>query len=119
MHSIGICIITAFFILIGCQDNPPVLGPYPTQGLASWYAVENKSGKDALICAMRKLDFGKYYRVCNAKSAKCVIVRHNDFGPSKKMYLRGRIIDLSREAFSQIAELQDGVIQVTVNEKTD
>ena len=68
---------------------------------------------------MRKIDFGKHYKVCNIANNKYVIVRHNDFGPSKRSYNKGRIIDLSRRAFLQIADLKDGIINVTVEEVSE
>jgi rare lipoprotein A len=119
---IGAYLIILFLVLFGCaQDNEPVVGPYPRYGKASWYTARSTSSGEkfnrfGFSCAMRKFDFGKYYRVCNIKNNKCVVVRHNDFGPAKRMYLRGRIIDLSKAAFSRIADLKKGVIQVTVNE---
>jgi len=90
--------------------------------LASWYEAEHTSGGEApddhgLTCAMRKTDFGKYYKVCNADNGQCVVVRHNDFGPVKRLYARGRIIDLSKAAFSQIADLHEGLITVSVEEE--
>ena len=108
-------------VLAGCADNTPVIGPYPQTGIASWYSAKvtttgEKFNDNDSTCAMRKTDFGKYYRVCNIVNNKCVVVRHNNFGPSKRMYVKGRIIDLSRGAFSQIADLEIGIIQVTLEE---
>lgn len=108
-------------LLVGCADNRPVSGPYPEQGLATWYTAKlTASGErfdgDSLTCAMRKRGFGGYYRVCNVKNNKCVTVRHNNFGPSLKKFKEGRIIDLSKAAFSSIAELEEGVIKVAVVE---
>jgi len=123
-HIICGCLIIAFLLLFACAgDNEPVVGPYPRQGKASWYrarrtASGEKFNRFGFSCAMRKLDFGKYYRVCNVMNSKCVVVKHNDFGPSKRMYLRGRIIDLSKSAFARIADLKKGIIEVTVNEIT-
>ena len=42
-----------------------------------------------------------------------------DFGPSKRSYDKGRIIDLSRRAFLQIADLKEGIINVTVEEVSE
>ena len=117
-------LIFAWMVLLflnGCADNRPVIGPYPKTGMASWYSNKitiagEKSDGDFLTCAMRKTDFGKYYKVCNITNNKCVVVRHNDFGPSKRSYDKGRIIDLSRSAFLRIADLKDGIINVTVEE---
>ena len=117
-----VCVV--LFFLGGCADNDPVIGPYPKSGKASWYSAkitatgENFSDKD-LTCAMRKTDFGKYYKVCNIANNKCVVVRHNNFGPSKYLYDQGRIIDLSRITFSRIADLKEGIIKVTVDEVSE
>lgn len=115
-------IILFFVMLSGCQDNAPVKGAYPQKGLASWYvsahtATAERYDADALTCAMRKRDFGKYYMVCNTGNNKCVVVRHNNFGPSRKRFNEGRIIDLSKAAFSSIAELDEGLIRVTVRQE--
>ena len=111
----------ALLFLGGCADNRPVVGPYPKTGMASWYSDKitttgEKSNGNYLTCAMRKIDFGKHYKVCNIANNKYVVVRHNDFGPSKCSYDKGRIVDLSRSAFLRIADLKDGVINVTVEE---
>ena len=105
----------------GCADNHPVIGAYPKTGTASWYSDKiattgEKSNGNYLTCAMRKTDFGKHYKVCNTANNQCVVVRHNDFGPSKRLFDKGRVIDLSSSAFSRIAELKEGVINVTVEE---
>ncbi len=105
----------------GCADNNPVVGPYPNTGIASWYSTQHtatgeKFNSNDLTCAMRKNDFGKNYKVCNMANNKCVVVRHNNFGPVKPLYNQGRIIDLSKAAFSRIADLKDGTIKVTVEE---
>ena len=63
---------------------------------------------------MRSRDFGKWYKVTNLKNGKFVIVKHNDFGPNKKLHDSGRIIDLSLGAFEQIADPKLGVIEVRV-----
>lgn len=122
--AIGIAVypLLYFFLLLGCADNQPVVGPYPKLGKASWYAPWRTSSGEkfeqrVFSCAIRKFDFGKYYKVCNIANNKCVVVRHNDFGPSRRMYLNGRIIDLSKSAFSQIADSKQGVIEVSVNEE--
>jgi rare lipoprotein A len=100
-------------------------------GTASWYSeasckregtsgVWTSSGErfydDGLTCAMRSREFGKYYEVCNMDNNKCVIVRHNDFGPNKKLSEQGRVVDLSKGAFSHIADLSKGLITVSVAE---
>ena len=106
--------------LAGCSPDLPITGPYPKTGLASWYDPSLSSPelfkKWGVTCALRKADYGKYYRVCNLANNKCVFVRHNDFGPSVGMYRKGRIIDLSKSAFRKIADLDYGLIQVAISE---
>ena len=106
--------------LAGCADDQPVKGPYPKTGLASWYDPSLSSPglfkTWGVTCAMRKTDFGKYYRVCNLANNKCVFVRHNDFGPSSAMYRMRRIIDLSKSAFKKISDLDQGVIKVSISQ---
>lgn len=122
MKKIEFCvflIITIAFLFAGCQDNRPVIGPYPQEGYSSWYiprrtASGERVEKDALTCALRRRDFGEYYEVCNLENQKCVTVRHNDFGPSARMFMRQRIIDLSKSAFLRIADLKNGIVRVKI-----
>ncbi|MCF8052985.1 MAG: septal ring lytic transglycosylase RlpA family protein [Desulfobacterales bacterium] len=53
---------------------------------------------------------GTKVKVTNVKNGKSVVVRINDRGP----FVRGRIIDLSRSAFSKIGNARAGVIDVTI-----
>jgi rare lipoprotein A len=112
----------ALLFLTACADNTPVIGPYPKVGMASWYSAKvtatgEKFDDNDLTCAMRKSDFGKRYKICNTANNKCVIVRHNNFGPSKRFYDQGRIIDLSKAAFFRIADLEEGIAKVTIEEE--
>lgn len=114
---IFICLI----LFCGCQDNTPVVGPYPVEGSASWYDPEALASGERYLehefsCAMRNSDFGKDYLVCNLENNKCVVVKHNDFGPSFGLFKSGRIIDLSKSAFSKVADLKKGIIKVRIGE---
>jgi rare lipoprotein A len=98
---------------------------YPVKGLASWYDARHPAtGKRYLnnnkTCALRRNDYGAYYQVCSVDTGRCVIVRHNDFGPRRRLFFRqGRIIDLSKEAFSVINNPDDGLIKVRIRKITD
>jgi rare lipoprotein A len=122
MKSLKGCIFICMclVLLVGCTDDQPVKGPYPKTGMASWYdpstSFPGLFRKWGVTCAMRKTDYGKYYRVCNLANNKCVFVRHNDFGPSLSMYRKRRVIDLSKSAFKKIADLDQGLIQVSVSQ---
>lgn len=65
---------------------------------------------DPRTCAHRSLAKGTALRVTNlgnGKKTTCVV---NDRGP----YVEGRIIDLSRSAFGEIASVSEGVIRVSI-----
>ncbi len=67
----------------------------------------NQSSKTT---AHKKLPFGTKVKVTNIKNGKSVIVRINDRGP----FIKGRIIDLSKLAFSRIGNTDSGVINVHI-----
>lgn len=74
-------------------------------GQGTWYSFTGK-----LAAASLTLPLGSYARVTNPENGKSVIVVINDHGP----YGKGRIIDLDRVAFQQIASLGAGIIEVRV-----
>ena len=65
----------------------------------------------AMTAAHKTLPFGSEVKVTNLNNGKSVTVRINDRGP----FVKGRIIDLSRAAFSQIADINKGVVKVEVS----
>jgi rare lipoprotein A (peptidoglycan hydrolase) len=77
------------------------------KGQGTWYAF-----KGGLFAASTTLARGSYAKVTNTANGKSVIVQINDYGPQGK----GRIIDLDKVAFAQIASLGAGVIGVKVEE---
>lgn len=91
----------------------------PSTGGASWYgpgfhgrttASGARFNQHQMTCASRSLAFGTKLRVTNIASGKSVVVLVNDRGP----YVGNRIIDLSQGAFSRLAPLGRGVIQVKI-----
>jgi rare lipoprotein A len=79
-------------------------------GGASWYALTSKTASGErmnaarLTAAHRSLKFGTKVQVTNKRNGKSVIVRINDRGP----FIRGRVIDLSKAAASQIGMISSG-----------
>ncbi len=61
-----------------------------------------------LTAAHRSLKFGTKVQVINKRNGKSVVVRINDRGP----FIRGRVIDLSKAAASQIGMIRSGVASV-------
>jgi len=90
-------------------------------GVASWYgggekldtktATSEVFSPTALTCASYQFPFESILEVTNQANGKSVEVRVNDLGANKKL---GRIVDLTKEAFSRIAELDEGLITVEV-----
>lgn len=72
-------------------------------GAASWYAWTG-----TMAAANPWLPMGSYVRVTNKANGKQVIVKINDRGP----FGPGRIIDLDKVAFAQIASIGAGVVDV-------
>ena len=89
--------------------------------MASWYGGGEKlneytaSGEyfdaDKLACASWDYNFGTKLEVTNIINGKSVIVRVNDRGPNKRL---GRSIDLTKSAFSRIADTDTGLIAVRI-----
>lgn len=91
-----------------------------TFGYASWYGdglaktklTSNKEYADKfLTAAHRTLPFGTLLRVRNVSNGKSVDVVVNDRGP----FVTGRIIDLSKSAFSALESTSAGVVSVEIN----
>lgn len=78
--------------------------PNVQEGVASWY---DRSGMTA---AHRTLPFGTRVKVTNLGNGKSVWVTIDDRGP----YIAGRIIDLSDDAYVQLAALGSGTINVRI-----
>lgn len=101
-------------------SEPPGHGKiYHETGKASYYAEEFDGRKTAngetfhmnqLTAAHRTLPFNTVVTVTNLANGKSVQVRINDRGP----FVKGRIIDLSKEAARLIGLLAAGVGNVTL-----
>jgi rare lipoprotein A len=93
-------------------------------GLSSFYEATyyggafhgnyTKSGevfdKHKMTCASNKFPLGTVIKVTNKENKRSVIVRNNDRGA-----MPNNVIDLSEKAFSKIANLKKGRINVSVS----
>lgn len=83
-------------------------------GGASWYALSSKTASGErmnasyLTAAHRNLRFGTRVQVTNKRNGKSVVVRINDRGP----FIRGRVLDLSKAAASNIGMVSSGTASV-------
>jgi len=100
--------------------------PSPVQlGKASWYSrlspgINKRTANNEIFddrkmtAAMWDVPFNQKIKVTNLNNGKSVIVRINDRGPHKRYFRKGRIIDLSKNAFSKISGLKKGLINVEI-----
>ena len=89
--------------------------------VASWYGGGEKLNKhtangevfdpNEFTCASWYYSFGTRLKVTNIGNGRSVVVRVNDRGPNKRLK---RAIDLSKRAFSNIADLKTGLISVKI-----
>lgn len=109
--------------IFGCSSVPPKKGSgwlgYTESGKASFYSDKLQSRHTAngerykhhlKTAAHKKIPFGSVVKVTNLENGKSVVVKINDRGP----FVRGRIIDLSKSAFSSIGNLSAGLIKVKI-----
>ena len=92
---------------------------------ASWYSEDDAGilkttanmevfDDDKLTCASWDYPFNTCLRVVNVRNGRETIVRVNDRGPAKRLYRKGRVIDLTKRAFSQIDDLEQGIIEIEI-----
>ena len=100
------------------KSDPALVG-YTEHGIASFYSMKfllrkTASGERfnqlALTAAHRTLPFGTKVRVTNVGNNRSVVVKINDRGP----FIQGRIIDLTRYAFSRIGATEQGLLKVKI-----
>ncbi|WP_066632132.1 septal ring lytic transglycosylase RlpA family protein [Labilibacter marinus] len=89
------------------------------KGKASYYADKFEGRKTASgeiyqhqlkTAAHKTLPFGTKVKVTNLANNKSVVVKINDRGP----FIKGRIIDLSKSAASEIDGVLPGIIDVKI-----
>ena len=99
--------------------------PIVKTGQASWYShrspgirrhtANNEIFDDnTLTAAMWGVPFNQMVKVTNKATGKSVIVRINDRGPHRRYVKKGRVIDLSKKAFTEISSLRKGLIEVEI-----
>lgn len=79
----------------------------PAKGQGTWYAY-----KGGLFAASTSIPKGSFAKVTNLANGKSIVVQINDYGPQGK----GRIIDLDKVAFEELASLGAGIIGVKVEQ---
>jgi len=116
-------VLLALSAVLGCSSVQPRSGAewigYTESGKASFYADKHQSNKtasgerydhDLKTAAHKTIPFGSKVRVTNVTNGKSVVVKINDRGP----FVKGRIVDLSKSAFSSIGNTSAGLISVRI-----
>ena len=123
-YALGRLVI--FFVAIaifGCSTTLPEeegkwIG-YTETGKASFYADKHQFKKTASgelyqhnlkTAAHRTIPLGSTIKVTNVDNGKSVVATVNDRGP----FVKGRIVDLSKSAFSRIGNTSLGLISVQI-----
>ena len=92
---------------------------YSQVGVASWYGGKFHGRRTAsgeifdmnrLTAAHPSLPFGTKVTVTNLRNGRAVTVRINDRGP----FIKGRIIDVSRQAAQRLGFIGDGITDVGI-----
>jgi rare lipoprotein A (peptidoglycan hydrolase) len=111
-------------LIYGCSilEKPPQQSrefEYKKIGIASYYGENFQSRKTAsgeifnnnsMTAAHRTLPFGTNVVVTNVNNGKSVKVKINDRGP----FIKKRIIDLTKAAFTEIEDLDKGFTKVEI-----
>ena len=124
--KIWIVYSTLVFLLAVPQRLPaePNLSGVQATGIASWYSesdpginLHTANGEtfddSQRTCASWNFPFGTLLRVTHLENGKSVVCRVNDRGPAKRL---GRVVDLTKSAFREVAPLKSGLIRVKVEE---
>lgn len=117
MHSQPATVTLAALLILSCPTC------YAADR-ASWYGEKQRGlpmangrqfNPDKLTAASWYFDFGTMVVVTHAN--RCVVVEITDRGPAKRLVHEGRKIDLSRAAFTKLADPDFGLIDVTVRKQ--
>ena len=112
--------LLATLALSGCSStHSGYWQGFTESGQASFYGDKHQNKKTASgerynhklkTAAHKEIPFGSVVKVTNIKNGKTVVVKVNDRGP----FVRGRIIDLSKSAFSSIGNTSAGLLDVKI-----
>jgi rare lipoprotein A (peptidoglycan hydrolase) len=102
--------------------------PRKMEGLASWYGEEHRGKTMAngesfdpqkFTAASWFFPLGTRVRVtAQSQPSRSVVVTITDRGPARRLVRQGRIVDLSRVAFEELASPDAGLIRVAIERMT-
>lgn len=114
--------ISLLFVLTSYgPEHSPHIDSYSEEGIASYYSDYYEGRLTAngeifkqqkLTAAHKTLPFGTQVNVFNQRNGKNVQVTINDRGP----FVEGRIIDLSYLAAEKLDMIEEGIVDVKIQE---
>lgn len=113
-------LLIIIFLNIACAVFAETTASYYTvksclkEGTSGIMANGKELKDDQLTCASWDYSFGTRLRITNLGNKKSVVAVVTDRGPAKRLYRQGRVIDLSKGAFAQIASLKQGIIPIKI-----
>ncbi len=130
MKKLTLIIIIAILVSLFPRERDNKLTATPSlrisrTGMASWYSRKSPGIKKrtannevfndrALTCAMWGVEFNRKVKVTNLENGRSVVVRVNDRGPSERYVRKGRVVDLTKEAFKRLGTPKNGIIEVEI-----
>ena len=123
MKGLIFCLTMVLIMSVSIGDVESGAAIY--KGIASWYSEDDpgvlettanmeRFDDSEFTCAIWEVPFGTILKVTNTENNKYVYVRVNDRGPAKRLVMEGRVIDLTKKAFSRIADLEEGLVEVKI-----
>ncbi|MBD3246006.1 MAG: septal ring lytic transglycosylase RlpA family lipoprotein [Candidatus Omnitrophica bacterium] len=122
----SLCLVIVFMTGFAAGNRSVSYGnSISVRGLASWYSESDRGVKKTtanmevfddsqLTCAIWNVPFGTKLKITNTHTGESIVVRVNDRGPAKRLVRQGRIVDLTKAAFSRLADLDEGLIAVDI-----
>ncbi|MBU1888089.1 MAG: septal ring lytic transglycosylase RlpA family protein [Candidatus Omnitrophica bacterium] len=120
-----IIILTMLITIVSTSARDVASNAVIFKGMASWYSESDPGvlettanmeqfDETALACAIWGLPFNTILKVTNLDNGNFIHVRVNDRGPAKRLVRGGRVIDLTKTAFSMLDDLCKGLITVSI-----
>lgn len=114
-HLLGTIFLGVFWVILPVEAWDEGIASFYGDGerLNRYTASGEVFNPKRYTCASYAYPFNRRLRVTNVETGDSVVVRVNDVGPHRRF---NRLLDLTPIAFSQIAPLDDGLVEVRVEE---
>lgn len=104
-------VLSVFILIISTNVSAATVSFYGSKFHGKKTASGEVFDMNKMTCASNSHKMGTKLKVTNKSNGKSVVVRVNDTGGFKKY---GRTLDLSKKAFSHIANTKQGIAKVSI-----